>query len=305
MKTIKPIAIAILLIALLTLSFTACGNGQQDASAPPAQQEQPAPAPTQPDEGTSQPGEDAPQTAVAAPFTPEQSELIDRVCDALLAEEYEYALLLMETPEMLHLISMHGPDFLYRDQFYFSWYMAEWGDGVVHVTADKTQNGTGLVVEIRAFARPWDGHYFSEIEILEHKDGVPNGIYEWREYESPGAQLVELYKAQLLNGYYHGEQVLYHSGFQGPHGGGFLGDESMSVSNFEYGFIVPFGPPNERGRIPHSAIVNPATGEIEEYSYHAGVGPGFTEPRTMSSRLFEQWLDPLVPRYQQNPVPVI
>jgi len=200
-----------------------------------------------------------------APFTQAHRAFIDRICDAILAEYYEYVLALMESQEMLDILLEHGRSFFYKDVFLFS--LGGAGDRYDdpyrqrYVIADKTQDGTGILVSITAFSAPSS----SSIVISEHRNGIPDGNREHIIFDAGGGPVQAIFTGSSVNGFAHGEDV-----FQSFQFGGMI-----NTHNFESGFYVQLGPPNAEGRIP--AGVREIDGSTE-LIYHSPEGPGFTEP---------------------------
>ena len=133
--------------------------------------------------------------AILAPFTPEQRAFIDRICDAMLAGDYEYALLLVASQELSDIGREHRGQFIYRDVFVFD---------VPTAILDTTQDGTGTVIRIEP----------DSIRVFEFIGGTLNGRYESRVFVEPGGAMITEEIAFTLNGYYHGERIVRHWRYQ-------------------------------------------------------------------------------------------
>jgi len=216
--------------------------------------------------------------------TSAQRAFLDRVCDAMLAGNYEYALKLMESSEMYDILTEHG-SFVYREIFMFSGHSSSWDDSFLRlVAADKTQNGSGLVVHVTAFS---GGSDHSHLTIMEHRDGVQNGRHETRDFAAPGGQMQWVDTAWSSNGLRHGEAIT-----------NFVQHGVVYTYNWENGFYVVLGPPNEDGNVPVGVFVDPMHPDGGGFSYRRPDGFGFTEPFTHPNLTFEHWLNPLMPRFE-------
>jgi len=140
-----------------------------------------------------------------APFTPAQRALLGRISDAMRAGDYDDAMRLLEMQDTRDILVEHG-DFLYRD----IWFHRSPGwELQLRATIDKRQDGSGLAVEIAAFASHRSDVALSSVTIVESIDGVPNGRYERRVFEAPGGPMDQIHTGSLLNGYVHGEYTIH------------------------------------------------------------------------------------------------
>jgi len=185
---------------------------------------------------------------IEAPFTPHERAIIDAICDAMLAGDYERAIALLSNPDVLEILQTHGGggtfdmgfsyQFWYLDIFEFAW--ADLGHtGFVRVIMDKTLDGTGTVMH--AHITHHSPHEYMPEALwtsMEHVDGVPNGLWVHSTFEVTGGPVTVTHTLNLVNGYRHGEARMWRSA------GG------TSVWLYENGFRLPLGTPNEHGYVP-------------------------------------------------------
>jgi len=213
-----------------------------------------------------------PWEGVEAPFTPEQRAIVDRITVAMLAEEYEYALELRQMPEIRGMQLAGNRSFVYRDIFWFT-FSSDFSSRPV-LQMDKTKDGTGIVVSLYSIDR---GVFV--VHILEHEDGLPNGmreVQEWRE-----GQIDRGHTTSIFNGYYHGERIMH-----------FYSRGYTHIFNYENGYVVILGPPRSDGMVPVGVS---STGG---FAYRGSGIRGVTTLRaapTVVSRIFRG--DPDLPRF--------
>jgi len=191
--------------------------------------------------------------AVAAPFTPAQRTLVERIADAMLAGDYEQVAVLMMTSrgrELADILTEHSRGFIYRG-LWFQYIDFENG-GQSRVTMDNTQDGSGMVILAMLFHSNFDDTTFIatsavRVDSREYRNWVANGAAVRRSYsfdlglETPMISEVSTSTFSTLNGYYHGEHIRVRVGRHSS-------DEI--TSSFENGLYVPLGPARADGWVP-------------------------------------------------------
>jgi len=207
--------------------------------------------------------------AVPAPFTPEQRALVDQITDAMLAGDYELLFDLIQLPELHKLTAEFRGGFLYRDMFHFSresvsvidvrdsYSVLSW----ITYRPESGNNRWGIYWQLREHTGELPVHWLGIVYAT--RDMPLNGRFEsvlfWGEREQRNARICLLASAMnvqrtiyfALNGYTYGE---YYTRNETRRVGDDVHSGTISISNYENGFLVQTGSPRENGDIPIGVI---------------------------------------------------
>jgi len=237
--------------------------------------------------------EDTVRQAIEAPFTAAQRALMDQVCDAMLAGEYDAALLLLTNPELIEIMQLYGtelsggddgPSFMldYRNMFRFHWDPWEWDGFNVYMV--NVQDGDGIVAQVHV------GNHLSaqrtSWSYTEVANGLAHGISMVHSMNYPGGPVLSSGISEISNGLMHGEH---------RHWSVYAG---TMITTFDNGFYVQLGPPNHLGRIPVTRFIDSEFDDDENAGHVEPVGRGFTEPMTRDIFIIDfENVSPTIPSF--------